>query len=303
MWLFYAFGSAFFAALTAIFAKRGIRSTDSTVATAIRTIIVLLFAILMVFIVGSQNTIAQISPKTLIFLILSGLATGGSWLCYFKALQLGDVNKVLPVDKTSIVLTVILAFLLLGETVTTVKVVGITMIGFGTFLMIKRKPTASDASKPSSSSWFFYALGSALFAAFTSIFGKIGIENIESNLGTAVRTVVVLFMAWFMVYVTNKKEKLSNIPLKELAFILLSGFSTGASWLCYYRALQDGAASTVVPVSKLSVPITIFFAYLFYRERLTRWSFAGLTAIIVGTMLMVDSFVMWCGEIFQKVGN
>lgn len=309
MWLFYAFGSAFFAGVTAILAKCGIRNTDSTAATAIRTIVILLFAWLMVFLVGSQGTIPEITAKTFLFLILSGLATGGSWLCYFRALQIGDVNKVVPVDKTSIILTVILAFLILGETVTFVKIVGLVGIGAGTFLMIKKKKSAvpgnavegnaSGKQKASAHAWFFYAAGSALFAALTSIFGKIGIENVESNLGTAIRTAVVLLMAWMMVFITGKRKKLRGIPGKELIFILLSGLATGASWLCYYRALQEGDASTVVPVSKLSVPITIFFAFLVFREKLSVRSMLGLALIIFGTMLMVDPFVAECVRIMN----
>ena len=233
MWIVYAFGSAFFAGVTSILAKCGIRKTDSTVATAIRTIVVLIFSWLMVFIVGSQNQLGSIDEKTLLFLILSGLATGASWLCYFKALQIGDINKVVPIDKSSIILTIILAFIFLHESVSLTKAVGVVLIGAGTFLMIERKDAGFKQKK--GKNWLLYALGSAVFASLTSILGKIGISNVESNLGSAIRTCVVLLMAWVMVFVTGKQHTIRTIEKKELAFICLSGIATGASWMCYKR--------------------------------------------------------------------
>ena len=230
MWILFAFGSALFAGLTSILAKCGIRQTDSTVATAIRTIVVLLFSWLMVWIVGSQSQLSEISGKTLLFLVLSGLATGGSWLCYFRALQLGDVNKVVPVDKSSTVLTILLAAILLQEGITWTKGVGVVLIAVGTFLMIEKKESSGAAAKDSR--WLWYALGSAVFAGLTAILGKIGISGVESNLGTAIRTVVVLAMSWLMVFVTGKREALRHIPKRELLFICLSGLATGGSWLC-----------------------------------------------------------------------
>ena len=286
MWLLFAIGSAFFAGVTAILAKCGIRKTDSTVATAVRTIVVLLFSWLMVFVVGSQGGIAQISGLTLLFLVLSGLSTGASWLCYFKALQLGDVNKVAPIDKSSTVLTILLAFLLLGEPIGLFQGIGVALIGVGTFLMIEPKPAAERAA-PQKRGWMLYAFGSAIFASLTAILGKVGIQGVESNLGTAVRTGVVLVMAWLMVLVTGKTNLVKQVPRRELGFICLSGLATGASWLCYYRALQDGPASVVVPIDKLSILVTVAFSYLVFHERLTARSGWGLVLVTAGTLAML----------------
>ena len=284
MWLVFAFGSALFAGLTSILAKCGIKKTDSDVATGIRTIIVLLFSWLMVFIVGSQNQISAIDGKTLLFLILSGLATGASWLCYFKALQIGDINKVVPIDKSSTIITIILAAIILGESITLVKGVAIVLIAVGTFLMIEKKKSTNSENK---SSCLLFAFGSALFAALTAILGKIGISGVESNLGTAIRTFVVLIMSWIMVLVTGKKDKVKEVPKNELIFICLSGIATGASWLCYYRALQDGLASVVVPVDKLSILVTILFSYIVFHEKLSIKSAIGLVGIVAGTLIMI----------------
>lgn len=284
MWLVFAFGSALFAGLTSILAKCGIKKTDSDVATGIRTIIVLLFSWLMVFIVGSQNQISAIDGKTLLFLILSGLATGASWLCYFKALQIGDINKVVPIDKSSTIITIILAAIILGESITLVKGVAIVLIAVGTFLMIEKKKSTNSENK---SSWLLFAFGSALFAALTAILGKIGISGVESNLGTAIRTFVVLIMSWIMVLVTGKKDKVKEVPKNKLIFICLSGIATGASWLCYYRALQDGLASVVVPVDKLSILVTILFSYIVFHEKLSIKSAIGLVGIVAGTLIMI----------------
>lgn len=284
MWLVFAFGSALFAGLTSILAKCGIKKTDSDVATGIRTIIVLLFSWLMVFIVGSQNQISAIDGKTLLFLILSGLATGASWLCYFKALQIGDINKVVPIDKSSTIITIILAAIILGESITLVKGVAIVLIAVGTFLMIEKKKSTNSENK---SSWLLFAFGSALFAALTAILGKIGISGVESNLGTAIRTFVMLIMSWIMVLVTGKKDKVKEVPKNELIFICLSGIATGASWLCYYRALQDGLASVVVPVDKLSILVTILFSYIVFHEKLSIKSAIGLVGIVAGTLIMI----------------
>ena len=284
MWILFAFGSALFAGLTSILAKCGIRKTDSTVATASRTIVVLLFSWLMVFVVGSQGTIRDISGKTLLFLALSGLATGGSWLCYFRALQLGDVNKVVPIDKSSTVLTILLAAIFLQEGVSLPKGIGIVLIAAGTFLMIEKKESSGETK---SAAWLWYALGSAIFASLTAILGKVGISGVESNLGTAIRTGVVLVMSWVMVFVTGKQEELKAIPKNELGFICLSGLATGGSWLCYYKALRDGPASVVVPIDKLSILVTVAFSYLVFHEKLTKKSALGLAAIVAGTLLMV----------------
>lgn len=284
MWLLFAAGSAFFAGATSILAKCGIKRTDSDIATAIRTIVVLLFAWAMVFITGSAGQITQISLRTWLFLVLSGLATGASWLCYFRALSIGDVNKVVPIDKSSTVLTILLAFIIFGETVTLLKGVGVVLIAVGTFLMIEKKDAAEV--KQTKKSWLIYAVLSAVFASLTSVLGKIGIGGVESNLGTAIRTGVVLVMAWVVVLVKGKRHMLRGIPRRELGFICLSGIATGGSWLCYYRALQDGPASVVVPVDKLSILVTVLFSFIVFGERLTKKSAAGLTLITAGTLMM-----------------
>lgn len=285
MWVLYAFGSALFAGLTAILAKCGIRKTDSTVATAIRTIVVLAFSWLMVFLVGSQSELGAIGGRTLLFLILSGLATGASWLCYFKALQIGDINKVVPVDKSSTVLTILLAVIFLHESLSLAKGIGIVLIAAGTYLMIEKKQSSGTAK--TGGGWLLYAAGSAVFASLTSILGKIGISSVESNLGTAIRTGVVLVMSWMMVFVTGKGKQLRTVPKHELSFICLSGLATGGSWLCYYKALQDGPASVVAPIDKLSILVTILFSYLVFHEKLTKKSGIGLAAVVGGTLLML----------------
>lgn len=286
MWILYAFGSAVFAGLTSILAKCGIKNTDSNVATAIRTIIVLIFSWMMVFLAGAQSGLAAVDPKTWIFLIMSGLATGGSWLCYFRALQIGDINKVVPIDKSSTVLTIVLAFIFLHEQVSLLKLVCVILIAIGTFMMIQKKENVK-AKESNSKAWLFYAVLSAVFASLTSILGKVGIENINSNLGTAIRTCVVLVMAWIVVFVTGKQKTIREISGKELGFICLSGLATGGSWMCYYKALQDGLASVVVPIDKLSILVTIAFSYLVFHEKLTRKSAIGLVLIVVGTLLMI----------------
>ena len=285
MWVIFAFASALFAGLTAILAKCGIRKTDSDAATAIRTIVVLLFSWLMVWIVGSGPTVTSLSAKTWIFLILSGLATGGSWLCYFRALQQGDVNKVVPIDKSSTILTILLALIFLGEPVSWLKGLAILFIGAGTFLMIEKKSVSGE--KREKKSWLIYAVLSAVFASLTSILGKIGINGVESNLGTAIRTGVVLVMAWLIVLVKGKQHTLRSVPQKELVFLILSGLATGGSWLCYYKALQDGLASVVVPSDKLSILVSIGFSALVFKEHLSKKAALGLGLIVAGTLLML----------------
>lgn len=284
MWIAFAFGSAFFAGVTSILAKIGIKNTDSTAATAVRTIIILFFSWIMVFVTGQFGGINNISGKTLTFLILSGLATGGSWLCYFKALRIGDVNKVTPVDKSSTVLTMLLAFIILGEELSLLKIICIVLIGAGTYLMIEKKETDKQTT---GKGWLFYAVLSAVFASLTSILGKIGISGVPSNLGTAIRTIVVLIMAWVMVFVTKKQGELKKIDRKSMLFICLSGLTTGLSWLCYYKALQDGQASIVVPTDKLSILVTVAFSCIVLKEKLTKKSLLGLVLITVGTLLLV----------------
>ena len=289
MWVLYAFGSAFFAGLTSILAKCGIKKADSNVATAIRTIVVLIFSWIMVFVVGAQGQIMDVSEKTWIFLILSGIATGASWLCYFRALQIGDVNRVVPIDKSSTILTIILAFIFFREEISALKLVCVVLITIGTYMMITKKEISQDEQDKTKGShgWLFYAVLSAVFASLTSILGKVGIEVINSNLGTAIRTAVVLIMAWIVVFVTGKQHTIKHIEKNELGFICLSGLATGSSWLCYYKALQDGLASVVVPIDKLSIVVTIAFSYIVFKEKLTIKSFAGLVLIIAGTLLML----------------
>lgn len=288
MWLIYAAGSAFFAGVTAILAKCGIRNVNSNLATALRTAVVLIFSWLMVFLTGTYAPVSQIPVKTLVFLGLSGLATGASWLCYFRALQIGDVNKVIPVDKSSVVITMIMAWIFLDEAMDLWKWVSMALIAAGTYLMIEKK-AAQRADKQGGRLWFLYAGLSAVFAALTSILGKVGISGVESNLGTALRTCVVLIMAWLMVFIGGKQKEIKNIGRSSLAFICISGFTTGASWLCYYRALQLGRAGYVVPVDKLSILVTIAFSRIFLKERLTKKGLLGLFVITAGTLLLVVS--------------
>jgi transporter family protein len=321
MWVIFAFGSAVFAGLTAILAKCGIKNTDSNVATALRTIVVLAFSWIMVFVAGAQTGIHSVSPRVLLFLVLSGLATGASWLCYFRALQIGDVNKVTPIDKSSTILTMLLAFVFLGEKITIVKAAAMLLIGVGTYLMIQKKQTKQPVTNQNPQSevkqdskqdsqqgskqdfqqnskqissegylknrWFLYACGSAVFASLTSILGKIGIENIDSTLGTAIRTIVVLIMAWIVVFVTKKQDTIRHIDRQSWVFLGLSGIATGASWLCYYRALQTGPASVVVPIDKLSILVTILFSYIVFKEKLSLKSGAGLILIVAGTLSLL----------------
>jgi len=285
MWMIYALASAVFAGVTSILAKIGIKNTDSNLATALRTVVVVIFAWLMVLVVGSQNSIGDIDGRSLLFLILSGFATGASWLCYFRALQIGDVNKVVPVDKSSTVLTMLLAFLFLNEGLTVIKGIAMILIGTGTYLMIERKANGSGEVK--GYKWLIYAALSAVFASLTAILGKVGITGVESNLGTAIRTVVVLIMAWLIVIIQGKQGEIKGIDKKSWLFILLSGLGTGLSWLCYYRALQEGPASVVVPVDKLSILITVAFGYFVLHEKLSKKSLVGLVLIIVGTMSLL----------------
>lgn len=285
MWLLFAFSSALFAGFTAILAKIGIKNTDSNLATAIRTVIILIFSWLMVFIVGSYDMISKISNKTLIFLILSGFATGASWLFYFKALQLGDVNKVTPIDKSSTVLTMILAIIFLGEAVTIYKLASIVLIAFGTYLMVIKKQ--ANRKKTPVGKWLIYALLSTVFASLTSILAKIGISGIESNLGTAIRTIIIFIMAWLIVFITGKHKDIGKIDKKSFMFICFSGITTGISWLCYYKALQDGQASIVVPLDKLSILFTIAFSYFVLKEKMGKKAIAGLIMQVVGTLLLL----------------
>ena len=283
-WIVAAILSAVFAGLTSILAKCGIKKTDSDLATALRTVVVLLFAWIMVFVVGSQSTITAIDKKSLIFLVLSGLATGASWICYFKALSNGDINKVVPIDKSSTILTVLLAIICFGETSNlVVKLIATVILAVGIYLMVEKKQTEQKSERRS---WMLYAVLSAVFAALTSILAKVGIAGVESNLGTAIRTGVVLVMAWSIVFAKGKHTAIKHIDKKELLFIALSGLATGASWLFYYYAIQHGIVSVVVPIDKLSILVTVTFSYFVFKEKLSKKAFSGLTLMVIGTLLM-----------------
>ena len=284
LWIIAAILSAFFAGLTSILAKCGIKKTDSDLATALRTGVVLIFSWIMVFAVGSQGTISHIQPKSLLFLVLSGVATGASWICYFKALSMGDVNKVVPIDKSSTILTVILAIVCFGETSNlAIKLIATVILGVGIFLMIEKKMTEN---KTKNRAWMIYAVLSAVFAALTSVLAKLGISGVESNLGTAIRTVVVLVMSWGIVFAKGKQKELGRLDKKELIFIGLSGIATGVSWLCYYYALQKGVVSVVVPIDKLSILVTVAFSYMIFKEKLSKKALVGLSLMVLGTLLM-----------------
>ena len=283
-WIIAAVFSAVFAGLTSILAKCGIKKTDSDLATALRTIVVLAFSWLMVFVVGSQTTIAHIQPKALIFLILSGFATGASWICYFKALSVGDINKVVPIDKSSTILTVLLAIICFGETSNlVVKLIATAILALGIFLMVEKKKSTAQAQ---GRSWMIYAILAAVFAALTSILAKVGISGVESNLGTAIRTAVVLVLSWGIVFTRKKHTGLRTIDKKELLFICLSGIATGASWLCYYYAIGHGDVSVVVPIDKLSILVTVAFSYIVFKEKLSKKALLGLVLMVAGTLLM-----------------
>ncbi len=284
MWLICAFGSAFFAGITAILSKIGVEDVNSNIATAIRTAVVFVVSWLLVLALGVQAQIPQIGVKTMVFLILSGLATGASWLCYFRALARGDVNKIAPIDKSSTILTMIAAFIFLGEPISPLKLVCIVLIAAGTYLMIEKKAAADTAEERG---WLIWAVLSAVFAAMTSIFAKIGISDIDSNLGTAIRTGVVLIMAWGIVFAEGRQKEIRKISRKSLFFLVISALATGASWLCYFRALKDGAASIVVPIDKLSILVTILFSCIILREKLTAHAAAGLLLLVGGTLLLL----------------
>lgn len=285
MWIIFAFGSALFAGLTGVLAKCGIKNTDSDVVTAIRTVVVLVFSWVMVLLTGSISGIGRIDAKTMMFLVLSGLATGASWLCYFKALQLGDVNKITPIDKSSTILTMLMAFFLFKEEITTLKAVSMLLIAAGTYLMIQKKESGEKGQ--SGHLWLLYACGSAVFASLTSILGKAGITNVDSSLGTAIRTLVVLVMAWLVVLVRGKQNEVKKIDRKSWLFIGLSGCATGGSWLCYFHALQTGPASVVVPIDKLSILVTIIFAGVVLGEKLSHKAAIGLVMTTGGTLLLL----------------
>ena len=284
MWMVMAVLSAVFAAATSILAKCGIRHTDSDVATAIRTGYVLIFAWLMVLIKGSYTSIEAIDGKSLLFIVLSGLATGASWICFYKGLSLGDVNKVVAIDKSSTIITILLAIVLFNETNhLQIKLISTLLISVGIFLMIEKK---SNERTVESNKWLIYGFLSAIFASLTSILAKIGIANVDSTLATAIRTVVVLLMAWLIVFLKKKSNLVKNIDRKEMLFLVLSAIATLMSWLCYYYAISNGIVSIVVPIDKLSIVGVVVFSYIFFREKLSKKALFGLISLIIGTLLM-----------------
>jgi len=286
--LLYAIGAAVFAALTTILAKIGLENVDSHFATAIRTMVVLAFAWLMVFIVGAQGGIAEIRGRTWLYLVLSGLSAGGSWLCFFRALKLGNVSKVVPIDKSSTIMTMILAFVFLSEPFSWVTVIGMVLMAIGTWLMLelKKEKTGSEVEK-SSKSWLTFAILAAGFASLTAIFGRVGVADIDANLWTAIRTIIVIPLSWLMVFIAGSQKTIKTVSGKSWLFLILSGIATGASWLLFFNALQAGNASHVVPIDKLSIVLTMAFARLFLKERFSKRSIAGLVLLTTGTLLPI----------------
>lgn len=285
MWVMYAFASAFFAGITAILSKIGIKNIGSELATAIRTCVVLVFSWLIVFISGAQFQLFDISIKTIIFLVLSGFATGASWLCYFKALQLGSVSKVTPVDKSSTILSMVMAFIFLREEVTWLKILCILLIATGTYIMAINNDNTEETQ--TGSKWFLWAVLSAVFAALTSILSKVGISGINSNLGTAIRTIVVLVMSWIVVLVKKSQKEIAILNRRDVFFLVVSGIATGLSWLAYYKALHDGPVSIVTAIDKLSILVTILFSYVILKEKISKKTLLGLCLLTGGTLLLI----------------
>lgn len=281
MWILFAVGSAFFAGATSVLAKAGIKSVSSDFATAFRTGVVLIFSWLMVFVVGCQNAVSTITPRALVFLALSGAATGLSWLCYFKALSIGNLSKVVAVDKSSTFLTILLALIFFREPFHWLTGLGIAVIITGTALMLEK----GDAKK-GEKGWLFYAAGSAVFAALQSILGKVGVQDMDSTLATALRTVVVLVFAWAIVLGKKEGGDWKKMTRRDAVLLVLSGITTGASWLCYYRALQTGRASVVVPIDKCSMLFAVALSAIFLKEKQTRRSLLALALVVAGTFMI-----------------
>lgn len=281
MWILFAVGSAFFAGATSVLAKAGIKSVSSDFATAFRTGVVLIFSWLMVFVVGCQNAVSTITPRALVFLALSGAATGLSWLCYFKALSIGNLSKVVAVDKSSTFLTILLALIFFREPFHWLTGLGIAVMIAGTALMLEK----GDAKK-GERGWLFYAAGSAVFAALQSILGKVGVQDMDSTLATALRTVVVLIFAWAIVLGKKEGGDWKKMTRRDAVLLVLSGITTGASWLCYYRALQTGRASVVVPIDKCSMLFAVALSAIFLKEKQTRRSLLALALVVAGTFII-----------------
>ena len=281
MWILFAVGSAFFAGATSVLAKAGIKSVSSDFATAFRTGVVLIFSWLMVFVVGCQNAVSTITPRALVFLALSGAATGLSWLCYFKALSIGNLSKVVAVDKSSTFLTILLALIFFREPFHWLTGLGIAVMIAGTALMLEKGDT-----KKGERGWLFYAAGSAVFAALQSILGKVGVQDMDSTLATALRTVVVLIFAWAIVLGKKEGGDWKKMTRRDAVLLVLSGITTGASWLCYYRALQTGRASVVVPIDTCSMLFAVALSAIFLKEKQTRRSLLALALVVAGTLMI-----------------
>lgn len=281
MWILFAVGSAFFAGATSVLAKAGIKSVSSDFATAFRTGVVLIFSWLMVFVGGCQNAVSTITPRALVFLALSGAATGLSWLCYFKALSIGNLSKVVAVDKSSTFLTILLALIFFREPFHWLTGLGIAVMIAGTALMLEK----GDAKK-GERGWLFYAAGSAVFAALQSILGKVGVQDMDSTLATALRTVVVLIFAWAIVLGKKEGGDWKKMTRRDAVLLVLSGITTGASWLCYYRALQTGRASVVVPIDKCAMLFAVALSAIFLKEKQTRRSLLALALVVAGTLMI-----------------
>lgn len=278
--------AAVFAALTSILAKIGIKNVDSNLATAIRTIVVVIMALIVVLITGQFHAVFDVEGQALIFIVLSGITTGLSWLFFFKALQIGDVSKVVSIDKSSIVMTIILSFIILQEPTTPLVIAGGVIIAIGTFLLIGKNN--SGKKEKFSQSYIFLAILGAVFAALTSILAKIGINNeVDSNVATFIRTIVIIIFAWAIVFFQGTVKQMKDITKKSYLFLGLSGMATGFSWLCYFAAIAIGKVSVVAPIDKFSVVITIILSFFILKEKPTRNTMFGAIVITVGTVLLI----------------
>ena len=277
--------AAVFAAFTSILAKIGIQKVNSNLATAIRTIVVLLMAFIIVVVTDQLDAIFDVTSKALIFFILSGITTGLSWLCFFKALQIGDVSKVVPIDKSSVVITIILSFIILREPVTLFVVIGGVLITIGTFVLIGRAKKKEKVSI--SQSYILLAILAAIFAALTSILAKIGIENVDPNVATFIRTIVIILFAWGIVIFQGTQKEIKNISRKSMLFLILSGAATGLSWLCYFAAIAIGKVSVVAPIDKFSVVITMLLSFMILKEKPTKNTVLGGIIITIGTVFLI----------------
>ena len=281
MYIIYALLASVFSGLTSVFAKTGIKNIDSLLATFLRTIVISLFLFLIVIWKENLNEIFLLDKKTILFLILSGISNTLLWICYFKALDLGTVSKVTPVDKTSIVLTLILSSLFLNEKITTIKIISIVLILSGTFLTIKKESKGSKDNK-----WIIYAILTAVFTSTTTVLSKIGIESTNTTLITFLRTIVVLIILTTITLFKKKYKSIKDIEKRSWLFIILSGLSTSLSWLFYFKALALGEASIVFPIEKLSLVVSILISIIFLKEKVNKKQIIGIIIIVIGTSLL-----------------